>query len=333
MTRDLIDLLCCPPCRGQLTLHATDSAGAHVEEGELACAGCGHRYPIRGGIPRFVPRDNYSSSFGFQWNRFRRTQLDSHTGHPISRDRFFRQSGWLPEEMRGRLVLDVGCGAGRFSEVALSTGARLVSLDYSEAVDACRANLGAHDRLNVIQGDVYNLPFRPGVFDFVYCFGVLQHTPDVARAFASLRPPLRRGGRLAVDLYPQLAGNVLWPKYWLRPLTRRVPPERLFPIVERMVKVLWPLSLGVGRVPVIGRKLRYAIPVVNYEGRLPLSPVQLREWAVLDTFDMLSPKYDQPQRAETLRAWFEQAGFESIEAFRSGLVVGRGRVPLANLSS
>jgi uncharacterized protein YbaR (Trm112 family) len=327
MTRDLLDLLCCPACRGDLTLQAASTTGAHVEDGELACGGCGTRYPIRGGIPRFVPRENYSSSFGFQWNQFRRTQLDSHTGQPISRNRFFRQSGWSPDQMRDRLVLDVGCGAGRFSEVALSTGARLVSLDYSEAVDACRANLGAHERLNVIQGDVYNLPFRHGVFDFVYCFGVLQHTPDVARAFAALRPPLRPGGRLAVDLYPRVAGDVLWPKYWLRPFTRRVAPERLFPIVERMVGVLWPLSLGVGRIPVVGRKLRYALPVVNYEGRLPLSPVQLKEWAVLDTFDMLSPKYDHPQRTETLRGWFEDAGFESIEAFRDGLVVGRGRRP------
>jgi uncharacterized protein YbaR (Trm112 family) len=327
MTRDLLDLLCCPACRGDLTLRATSTTGVHVEHGELACGGCGTQYPIRGGIPRFVPRENYSSSFGFQWNRFRRTQLDSHTGQPISRNRFFRQSGWSADEMRDRLVLDVGCGAGRFSEIALSTGARLVSLDYSEAVDACRANLGADERLNVIQGDVYTLPFRHGVFDFVYCFGVLQHTPDVARAFASLRPPLRPGGRLAVDLYPRRAGNVLWPKYWLRPFTRRIPPERLFPIVERMVAVLWPLSRGVGRIPAVGRKLRYALPVVNYEGRLPLSPGQLKEWAVLDTFDMLSPKYDHPQRPETLRGWFEDAGFESIETFRDGLVVGRGRRP------
>lgn len=329
MARDLLELLCCPGCRGELTLHTSEPALAHINIGELACGSCNTRYPIRGGIPRFVPRENYSSSFGFQWNRFRRTQLDSHTGQPISRERFFRQSGWSAEELRGKLVLDIGCGAGRFSEVALSTGARLVSLDYSEAVDACLANLGPHERLNVIQGDVYNLPFRPAVFDFVYCFGVLQHTPDVARAFAALRPPLRPGGRLAVDLYPQLAGNVLWPKYWLRPVTRRVPPQRLFPIVERMVKLLWPISLGVGRLPVVGRKLRYAIPVVNYEGRLPLSATQLKEWAVLDTFDMLSPKYDQPQRASTLHAWFEAAGFEAIQAFRDGLVVGRGRLPLA----
>jgi hypothetical protein len=92
---------------------------------------------------------------------------------------------------------------------------------------------------------------------------------------------------------------------------------------------LFPVSLAIGRIPRVGRRLRYAIPVANYEGVLPLSPAQLREWAVLDTFDMLSPAHDPPQSVETLRGWFEAAGFEQIDVYRAGLVVGRGRRPLA----
>lgn len=330
MKTSLTHLLACPECRGDLSLTAAEIATAdRVHTGTLACLGCGSSYPIVGNIPRFVPRENYSSTFGFQWNRFRRTQLDSHSGLQISRDRFFRQSGWDPGELQGARVLDVGCGAGRFTEIALGAGAKVVSLDYSEAVDACWANFAPHERLNVVQGDVYRLPFRAGSFDFVYCFGVLQHTPDVGGAFRSLVEPLRLGGRLAVDLYPKLAANVLWPKYWLRPLTRRVPPDRLFPLVERMVSALFPLSLALGRVPLVGRKLRHVLPIVNYDGRLPLSHTQLREWAVLDTFDMLAPRYDQPQTAATLEAWFRDAGLDAIEVFREGLVVGRGRRPLA----
>jgi SAM-dependent methyltransferase len=325
MTLDFPSLLRCPECHGSLERSGPVNTDGRVESGTLTCVRCGTSYPVSGAIPRFVPRENYSSSFGFQWNLFRRTQLDSHSGLSISRDRFFRQSGWKPEDLAGRRILDIGCGAGRFTEIALASGAHVVSLDYSGAVEACWANFAPNQRLNVVQGDVYRLPFRPGSFDFVYCFGVLQHTPDVERAFLALSEPLRAGGSLAVDLYPRLLLNVLWPKYWLRPLTRRVPADRLFPIVERMVHMLFPLSLTLGRVPAVGGKLRHALPIVNYEGRLPLSRAQLEQWAVLDTFDMLAPRYDQPQTPATLESWFRRGGFDRIEVFRDGLVVGRGR--------
>lgn len=325
MTRASLALLRCPRCHASLGLSGEAGTGGLVETGSLTCVGCRMLYPIVRGVPRFVPPGNYSSNFGFQWNQFRQTQLDSHTGRTISRDRFFSQSGWRPEDLEGMNVLDVGCGAGRFTEIALSAGARVVSLDYSSAVDACRANFPSHDRLTVVQGDIYELPLAARVFDFVYCFGVLQHTPDVKRAFLALHEPLRPGGRLAVDLYPRLLKNVLWPKYWLRPVTRRIPPARLFRLVEGMVRVLLPLSIALGRVPRVGRQLRYVLPVANYDGILPLSPAQIRQWAVLDTFDMLAPRFDQPQTPETLEAWFREAGYEAVEVYRQGLVIGRGR--------
>ena len=327
MNTDLLHLLACPDCRGALQLDVDREAEGEIESGTLRCAACPRTFPIVRFVPRFVPADNYSTSFGFQWNRFRRTQLDSSTGQPITRRRFFEQSGWQPEAMSDRWTLDVGCGAGRFAEVALGTGTRLVAIDYSSAVDACRQNLGPSRRLDVVQADVYRLPFQPRRFDFVYCFGVLQHTPDVQASFAALTAQLAPGGRVAVDLYPRIALNVLWPKYWLRPITRRMPAERLFPLVTRMVHLLWPFSLALGRVPGVGRRLRHALPVANYEGLLPLTPAQLKEWAVLDTFDMLAPAHDHPQTAATLHAWFEEQRLADIDVARRGLVVGRGTQP------
>jgi hypothetical protein len=99
----------------------------------------------------------------------------------------------------------------------------------------------------------------------------------------------------------------------------------LFALVTRMVNVLWPVSLALGRVPGIGRRLRHALPVANYDGLLPLTPAQLKEWAVLDTFDMLAPAHDHPQTGATLKAWFEAHGLADIDVARRGLVVGRGR--------
>lgn len=325
MHYDLLDLLRCPACLGALTLAVDREHNGEVESGSLACSRCAVEYAIDRFVPRFVPQQNYSTSFGFQWNTFSRTQLDSSTGQPISSGRFFAQSAWNPTEMCGRLVLDVGCGAGRFAEVSLRTGARVVAVDYSNAVNACRANLGPNPRLDVVQADVYHLPFHPAQFDFVYCFGVLQHTPDVKASFESLCAQLAPGGRIAVDVYPRIPLNAIWPKYWLRPLTMRIPPERLFTLVRRMVDLLWPVSLAIGRVRWIGSKLRHALPIANYEGLLPLSPAQLKEWAILDTFDMLAPAHDHPQSVSTVRSWFEHAAMDDVDVFRRGLVVGRGR--------
>lgn len=320
MKPELLTWLACPNCRGALAARPNGDAAERLD-----CQACLAVFPVIGGVPRFVPAENYAGNFGLQWNRFRRTQLDSYSGVPISRERFFRQTGWAPEALNGTRVLDIGCGAGRFAEVALECGATVVALDYSSAVDACWANLRQHPALHVVQGDIYHLPFKPAQFDFVYCLGVLQHTPDVEAAFRALPVQVAPRGRLAVDVYPQLRLNLIWPKYWLRPLTRRLPPAKLLPFVERLVTVLWPLSLAVGRIPRVGRKLRYAIPVVNFEGVYPLSPRQLREWAVLDTFDMLAPSHDHPQSALTLERWFCEAGLSEIEVFRSGFLIGRGR--------
>jgi SAM-dependent methyltransferase len=328
MHADLLDILACPDCRGALALSDAREAQGEIESGTLTCRGCGHAYPIVRFVPRFVPQANYADNFGFQWNRFRQTQLDSHTGVPISRDRLFQSSGWTAADLAGKRVLDVGCGAGRFAEVTLAAGARLVALDYSSAVDACAANLGPHPRLDVVQGDIYKLPFKPGSFDHLYCLGVLQHTPDVERSFKALPEQVRGGGKVAVDVYPELRLNWLWPKYWFRPVTKRMNPQRLFRLVERLVPLLLPLSDVVATIPLIGRKLRYAVPVANHRPDYPqLSRKQIHEWAVLNTFDMFGPAYDQPQSAETLRRWFAEAGLREIRVFRAGHLCGHGTRP------
>lgn len=325
MRISFLERLRCPDCGGRLDRRADRERGGDIEEGSLRCAGCGHEYPITRSIPRFVPASNYADSFGLQWNAFRRTQLDSHTGLTITRDRFFAATAFPGAGLDGKWMLDVGCGAGRFAEVALSTGANVVAVDYSSAVDACHANLGGNERLHVVQADVYRLPFERPSFDYVYCLGVLQHTPDVHRAFSALPREVKSGGRLAVDVYPAMLRNLLWSKYWLRPLTKRMPRNLLFRLVQFYVPLLLPVSTAIGFFP-LGKKLRYLLPVANYHGVYPLSRDQLREWAILDTFDGLAPEHDHPQTAATLREWMQEGGLREVEVFRAGHLVGRGRI-------
>ncbi len=281
-------------------------------------------------MPRFVPESNYADNFGMQWNTFRKTQLDSHSGHPVSADRFWKATGWKSEDLAGKWVLDVGCGAGRFAEIALGAGARVVALDYSGAVDACQANLGHFRDVHVVQGDIYALPFQSGVFAFVYSLGVLQHTPDVGKAFLALPRMLAVGGRICVDFYQKSWKSSLLPKYWLRPLTKRMSKTRLFSVLQDLVPKLLPVSVLLGKIPVLGGRLKRLVPVANHVGVLPLDERQQVEWSLLDTFDWFSPEYDNPQTPATVERWLEEAGMERIEVLKAGHLVGRGAVPHAH---
>jgi len=306
----------CPACRSPLM----------AEDQALRCASCQAAYPMRDGIARFVPAENYSQSFGLQWNRHRRTQLDSAIGKPISENRLYQASGWR-RELRGERILEAGSGAGRFTEVLCRTGAGVYSFDYSSAVEANRANNGANPNLRLFQADIFSIPLPQAWFDHVLCLGVLQHTPDPERAFLSLARHVKPGGDLVIDVYRRsLAARLQW-KYLLRPITRRLDPAWLYRMVGAVAPLLvaptrWLRRLG-------GRAGARLSPIVEYS-HLGLTPEQNVQWAVLDTFDMYAPAYDLPQTAATVRRWFDHAGFTDVEVFDGyNGIVGRGRRPSA----
>jgi 2-polyprenyl-3-methyl-5-hydroxy-6-metoxy-1,4-benzoquinol methylase len=273
-------------------------------------------------MPRFVPGEEYAGSFGFQWNKFRGTQLDSHTGIPLSRDRLFSVTQW-PTRMEGQLVLEAGSGAGRFTEVLLGTGATVFSFDLSSAVDANRANNGGSSNLNLFQASIFDIPLRAAAFDKVMCLGVIQHTPDPERAFASLARMLKPGGEIAVDVYARhLKALISW-KYVLRPVLRRMDRQHLFRLIERSVDLLLPAAVGLRKVA--GKYGARLMPILEYS-HLNLPPKTNREWAILDTFDMYSPAHDHPRSIGEVRRWFEAAGLERVVVeFGPNGVVARGR--------
>src|SRR5439155_9115576 len=177
-----------------------------------------------------------------------------------------------------------GSGSGRFTEQAISTGAFVISFDPSSAVDANFASNGAKENVLIVQADLYSMPFRVGTFDKVFCFGVLQHTPDVRRAFLALPPMLKPGGELVVDVYKKtFFRTCLATKYYARKLTRNMRPAQLYQLTRRWVDFVWPISLLLSRIPRIGPILnwRLLIPDYSVEG---LRGNILKEWAYLDIF-------------------------------------------------
>ena len=268
---------------------------------------------------------SYADSFGEQWNRWRRVQLDSVTGKPISRTRFFEGTRW-PERLDGEHVLEVGCGAGRFTEVLVATGADVTAVDASSAVEAARETVG--DAATIVQADLFDLPFPEESFDRVFCFGVLQHTPDPRAAFLTIVRYARPGGWIAADVYRRAEYVDRWSsKYLWRPLTTRLPRAWLRRIVEWYVPRWLPIDTRLARVPRVGRFLTAVVPCWNYTGLLPLDEDELRTWAVLDTFDALASRYDEPQTLESVREWCDAAGLVDVEVRvgGNGIVVNARR--------
>jgi 2-polyprenyl-3-methyl-5-hydroxy-6-metoxy-1,4-benzoquinol methylase/uncharacterized protein YbaR (Trm112 family) len=318
------NLLVCPTCKTSMELNIFKQTSEKIEEGELTCNTCKSKYSISKFIPRFVPQGNYSSNFGIQWNYYAKTQVDSFNGTTISHDRFFKQTKWT-KQLQGELMLEVGCGSGRFTEQALKTGATLVSIDLSDAVDANYANNGNNPNVLIIQASVYDLPLQKAAFNKVFCIGVIQHTPDVKKTFDSLAQQVKPGGALAVDSYRYSFPEIIFrTKYWVRPITKRVKPEKMHKWVKGYINFMWPIASVINKLP-FGRKINKALLICDYRGELPLNEQMLKEWAILDTFDNLSPAYDFPQSVKTLTNWYAQNNFEAIEVHNGeNGVEGRG---------
>ena len=317
MREDLLSILRCPACRASLRLEVRERVGDRIAEGTLWCDACERAFPIERGIPRFVARENYAASFGAQWKRFRAAQLDRLNGTTLSRRRLLGETGLPPEWWAGKVVLDVGCGAGRFVDVAARLGARVVGLDYSEAVDAAAESLGEEPLVDLVQADIYAMPFAPGSFDAAYCIGVAQHTPDPMRAVASLAAPVRSGGQVVVTAYERRRATPFYSKYVVRRLLAPFSTAGRLRLITALMPVLFPVTDVLFRLPLAGRFFRFAIPVANYVDLVELSRDQRYEWALLDTLDMLAPAFDRPLReGETVEA-LRGAGVESIRRLPS----------------
>lgn len=310
----LLDRLACPKCHGELICdhYRQGDPDRNVLTGELACGSCSKIYPIVRSIPRFVDGDAYTASFGYQWNRFRLEQLDSRNGLSLSARRFFSETGWSRAWLGGKWILDAGCGAGRFLDVASENGCEAVGVDLSSAVDATAKTLEGRANVHLVQASLFELPFRKDAFDGCYCIGVIQHTPDPQRALKSLPRVLNPGGRLAVTIYERKPWTKCNVKYLLRPFTKSLPPKALLAIIQVSMPILFAASELTFRIPYLGQLFSFIIPVANYVHQKDLTLKERYRWAILDTFDMFSPAFDQPQTESEVETALSQAGITEI---------------------
>ena len=302
MKYDLINILACPECGSNFKLQVYDVENKEIKSGRLICEKNLHNYKIINFIPRFVLSDEYADNFSFEWDKHKQTQFDSISGINESETMFRQKTGFDANKLSEKLVLDVGCGSGRYMEVVQKYGGHIVGIDLSYSVDVAFKNLGFKKNVDVIQADVFKLPFKKEIFDNIFSIGVLHHTPNTRKAFECLPQFLKKGGEIAIWVYSNegLSMKLINSISWLyRLMTTRLPKQWIYKFSY--------ISLPLYRLKTIS----FIRPIL--ELILPTSTHKLRDWRILDTFDWYSPKYQWKHTHKEVMKWFADTGLVEIK--------------------
>jgi len=301
MKKQLLEYLVCPTSGNKVELDISEQDGDEILEGSLVSP-FGERYPVCGGIPRFISSEKYTETFGFQWNKHTRIYFDGKDKHRIysSSNQLERKLGLSLEKVRDKKVLDIGCGTGANGAVMAEWGAREVfCVDLSSAVESAYANTRHLNNVHVIQADLFKLPFRHESFDILYSIGVLHHTPDTAKAFLSLVPFLKENGIISIWVYADCPDLVQRLSDRFRAVTTKMNPRLLYALCWLAVPAYY-----VYKIPFLGKAIFHFLP--------PISQEPYWEDRGLDTFDWYSATFQWKHTYPEVYRWFQEANLTDI---------------------
>jgi SAM-dependent methyltransferase/uncharacterized protein YbaR (Trm112 family) len=315
MLTELLDILVCPECRTDLTLEVVDGTMENIVAGFLVCRDCSSRYPVDDDIPFFAPEivhggvRNQQSTYSTWWDRYHDEASVVDESH---RDFFYNSLRIKAEEIEGKRVLDAGCGNGRFSFVVSRYQPRLlVAFDVSSGVLHARKAISRHNpkaQVGFVQGDITRPPFRAEVFDIVFSWGVIHHTPRAEETFSIISQLVVPGGTLGVYVYE------------FHPLYRwRNQPILLFAYLRSLL-LIRPLRAVCSHLPAPVVHALF-LPVYHLEKILDIGvvgchgPPQER-WSKQRYFrvviDRFKTRYASEHQLEEVLQWFHQAGYDQV---------------------
>ncbi len=342
MKEGLLSYLSCPDCRNRFELTPLKQSGEQIIEGLLHCAEGKHLYPIVRSIPRVLPSafedepeftaryrdliaarhgtvssagvelkvEQTKKRFGQQWNTYRVQRPEEDLAY------FQSKTGFNPAELRGKTVLDAGCGGGRYSRIAGEAGAVVMGVDLSPAVETAYATTSHLPNVHIIQADIVRLPFGARLFDRIYSIGVLHHTPDTKKALGSLIPLLADSGQIAVWLYPRWPLPVELYNQLLRAVTTRISHETL----QRIATFLEPVGLLKLKLLSANRWWQRGIGQILRAATIGVSYHPDREIRICDTFDWFSPPYQWHHTDAEVESWLREYGLTDITNLSLGQV-------------
>jgi len=315
------------------------------ERFEVANGRClfeGNEIPFVNGILRFTPNISYSTgNFARLREDHSKLQLDSVNGTQDRLDTILSRTNWPPDFFRGKLLLECGCGAGPDAEILRSLGAKVVSVDIA-GVDVSKENLGSKEDCEIVQASIVDLPFKKQCFDIVWCHRVLQHTPNPPETLKHILSFVKDDGAVFVHSYSKTFSQLFSWKYAMRPITKRMDPERLYKWVGAWVPAAYKLTNFLHRIPpdklgeILFKIAYYLVPIRNYRFNPEFSDKSdeyVLEYAVHDTFDALSPKFDAPMSVKNIRVIAKSYLKQEFEVIETGVTLLRTKVPGVSTSN
>lgn len=316
-----ISMLCCPATGRELELKADVLFdNGMVRSGMLTNKDGKVQYPIINGIPRFVSKEFYSDSFGYEWRKWPRVQFESENlGRPMEghTTRMFKAiTEFSADDLRDKVVVEFGCGPGRFLDVVRRWGGVAVGIDMSLAVESARENFKDDEDVLIVQGDILNPPFKKEIFDYGYTIGVLHHTPDPSKGLKKLSNVVKANGKIACCVYPKKSfydypsvrlfreiNKILFKVFGKKSATKIALMYSYF-----AAYFLYFIFKFFRQVPFFGHF------VVNTIERFLLVNLDLPDerWRILDVFDAITPHYASTHTSEEVKQWFIDANCELI---------------------
>lgn len=349
MKKNMLDILYCPKCHGQFNLEKIVLKNEEIYSGVLICNHCKKSFDICNYIPRLIDDYNYSDSWGELWKETGNILRDSFTGlpwhHDVIHGKYTNDGkglpgtspfgfGW-PKNLNGQRILEIGPGTGNCTEHLVNTGAELMCVDMSDAIDTFPEELLIRPNINVVQGNINENIIPHDYFDRIWLFQVLQHTPSPVETLKNVRMFLKMNGELSVTSYPggynpwyYEMTKLLGSKSGWRTLSFLVPPlvrvkfwgQRFFdviglPILGKIVKkIMEPIDpRNVYYNTKVGRAKEYIYGIMwERTGDIDL----LMRYVLINTFDTITPQYTNCCKDnKTMETWLHDSGYSSCNVW------------------
>ncbi|MFH1996268.1 MAG: methyltransferase domain-containing protein [Candidatus Omnitrophota bacterium] len=287
----------CANCSFGDTFNCTDCIRYEIKSGRLLCS-CGRAYPIVDFTPVLLNSNTVSDTqthFDAQWRfwggdakiygKTKDEMLNWCFSHLIpshvSRDYF-----------KERLILDAGCGHGKFSVAFAELDNEVIGMDITSHVRKVYVDhVGIFPLLHFIQADVLHPPLKQERFDYVFSEGVIHHTGDTRRAFKELLSLVKPRGMFGIWVYPHRSRLFEIYARAIRTITSRLPKNFLY-------------VLSYIPVPLLS--------VIKAYSRTSLKNASWRQCAQV-VFDFFGPQFQSHHTEAEIKKWFFEEGIERVE--------------------